>query len=483
MHTFLFRKFTPLVALLGLGVTACQPDLEDDFKPSQGSADFTTYIAVGNSLTAGFSDNGLSLEGQQNSYPAILGQQFREVGGNEFRQALFPADKFNGSGFLKITSLANNNPVLGQETANLATERGVGQDKRTTLLTRYTGTDNQNLGVPGIRVADVTTVGYGLDNPVGFNQYFERLLPAGSPTTYLQYVQERVTTLKPTFFTNWLGNNDVLGFASSGGTGSPLTAVGEFTTKYNQVIDALTANGAKGLVATIPAVTNVPLFTTVPTAAVIAQVNATPIPAALVPTIVAQLGLPAGSPLPAGTRFGLFVRTGAAATAVREARATDLLLLPARTFINSAPVAPNPFPGGVGLVVPGVPAATAAALAASSNAVPNNLVLDETEAAAVAARTTELNAVIVASAQRKGLAVFDANSYFNNVARQGVVTNGVTNTAAFVTGNLFSLDGVHPTPRGYALVANEMIKSINATYGAKVATVNPNDYRGVRFPQ
>lgn len=481
MNTPLFRKVTPLVALLGLGMAACQPDLEDDFKPSAGSADFTTYIAVGNSLTSGYSDGGLYLEGQQNSFPAILAQQFRTVGGGEFVQPLFSEAQRNGSGFLKITAITNGNPVIGQETANLATTAG------TPLYTRSTATGNQNLGVPGIRVADVTTTSYGQltaqSNAANFNPFFERLLSGTDSKTYLQYVQERVTTLKPTFFTNWLGNNDVLGYASTGGTGAPLSTVADFTLKYNQVVDVLTANGAKGVVATIPAVTNVPLFTTVPTAAVIAQINATPIPAALVPTIVAQLGLPVGSALPAGTRFGLFIRTGTAATAVREATATDLLLLPARAFINSAPTGTNPFPGGVGLVVPGVPAATATALAAASNAVPNNLVLDNAEITNVTNRTNELNAVIVASAQRKGLAVFDANAYFTTVARFGVVTNGVNNTAAFVSGNLFSLDGVHPTPRGYALVANEMIKVINSTYGAKVPTVNPNDYRGVRFPR
>lgn len=482
MTTNLFRTYAPLLAVLGLGLAACQPDLEDDFKPSAGSADFTTYVAVGNSLTAGFQDNGLSLEGQQKSYPALLAQQFRAVGGGNFAQPLFPADRFNGSGFLRITAINNGNPVLGQETANLAVT-GLGADNRTPLLARYTGTDNQNLGVPGIRVADITTPGYGLNNPLGFNPFFERLLPAGSLLSYLQYTQERVNTLKPTFFTNWLGNNDVLGYAGSGGTGTPLTAVAEFTTKYNQMVDALTVNGAKGVLVTIPSVTSTPLFTTVPTAAVIAQVNATPIPAALVPLIVAQLGLPAGSPLPAGTRFGLYVRTGPAATAVREARATDLLLLPARTFINSAPVAPNLFPGGIGLVVPGVPAPVAARLAEASNAVPNNLVLDETEAAAVASRTAELNAVIQAAAARKGLALFDANAYFNNVARAGVTINGVSNTTAFISGNLFSLDGVHPTPRGYAIVTNEMIKVINSTYGSRVPQLNPNDYRGVRFPQ
>lgn len=489
MTTLLLRKFIPFAALLGLGLTGCQPDLEQDIKPSSGTADFTTYLAVGNSLTAGFSDNGLYLEGQQNSYPALLAQQFRAVGGGDFAQPLFSENAASGSGYLAITGFnPDATPQINTEASvngqfvpvsQFAPGRAV-VTAGSPLLARYTATDNQNLGVPGIRVADVLTPNYGRltpqSNAGNFNPYFERLLSGADSRTYLQYVQERVETLKPTFFTNWLGNNDVLGYASSGGTGAPLTPVADFTSRYNQVVDALTIGGAKGAVVTIPNVTNVPLFTTVPTAAVIAQINATPIPPALVPQIAALLGLPA---LPAGTRFALYVRT---ATTTRLATAADFLLLPSRTVINSAPVAPNVFPGGVGLEIPGAPAPVAAALAAASNPVPNNLVLDATEAASVATQTNELNAVIVAAAQRKGLAVFDANGYFRNVASSGVFSNGISNNVSFVSGNLFSLDGVHPTPRGYALVANEMIRVINQQYGSSVPTLNPNDYRGVKFP-
>ncbi|MCR5887858.1 SGNH/GDSL hydrolase family protein [Hymenobacter sp. J193] len=479
MRTF-FKNTLPALALLGLVLGGCQPEL-DAPKADGGSADFSKYLAVGNSLTAGFGDNGLYLEGQQNSYPAILAQQFQKAGGGEFKQPLFAANEANGSGYLKITGFSNGSPTIGAETANTAMTRGTGLDGKTMPLTLYTGTDNQNLGVPGIRVADITTNGYGLNNPLGFNPYFERLLPAGDLRSYVQYVQERVGTVKPTFFTNWLGNNDVLGFASSGGTAAPLTPVEDFTTKYNQMVDVLTANNAKGLVATIPNVTTVPLFTTVPTAAVIAQVNATPIPAALVPTVVAALGLPAGSALPTGTRFGLYIRTSSATAPVREATANDLLLLPARSVINT-PSATSPFPNGIGLVIPGAPAPVAAALAGFANPLPNNLVLDSGEATAVATRTAELNTVIKAAAERKGLAVFDANAFFNTVARTGIVTNGVNNTTSFVTGNLFSLDGVHPTPRGYAIVANEMIKVINSKYGSSIPQVDPNAYRGVKLP-
>ena len=476
MYTVTFRKAVPFLALLGLSLTACQPDLEDEVKTSAGTADFSRYIAVGNSLTAGFADNGLYLESQQNSYPAVLAQQFKYVGGGDFVQPLFQAGQESGTGYLHLTGFdASGNPQIGNVAASAAV--GMGADGKTSLLAKpANAAANQNLGVPGIRVADITTNGYGFNNPLGFNPYFERLLN-NSPASYLQYVQERVATIKPTFFSNWLGNNDVLLYASSGGTSAAPTSDAEFKTNYDQITDALTLNNTKGIVANIPSVTTTPLFTTISTAAVIAQVNATPITPAQSTAIAAALGLPG---LPAGTRFALYVRTSNATAPVRLATANDLILLPARSVINT-PSATSPFPNGIGLEIPGAPAATAALLAAAANPLANALVLDAAEVATVNSRTTALNAIIKASAERKGLAFFDANAFLTRVATSGLVVNGVTNTTGFISGNLFSLDGVHLTPRGYAIIANEMIKTINAKYDANVPQVNPLDYRGVSF--
>ncbi|MBF9235969.1 hypothetical protein I2I05_01035 [Hymenobacter sp. BT683] len=482
----IFKRSAPFIALLGLALGGCQPDLNDDPKSSAGQADFSRYIAVGNSLTAGYSDNGVYREGQLNSYPAILAQQFQKVGGGAFAQPLFPEANANGSGYLTITGFNGATPVLGQVAPNGVV--GLGADASTPLLVRYTGTDNQNLGVPGIRVADIATNGYGFNNPLGFNPFFERLLPASDARSYTQYVQERVATIKPTFFTNWLGNNDVLGYASSGGTAAPLSDPADFRTKYTEIVNVLTTGGAKGLVATIPNVANVPLFTTVPTASVIGQVRSAPVPAAIAGQLTAALSL---TPEQAATiRFGLFIETTVTtptgpSTVVREATAADLLLLTASSVINTPSTTANPFPRGLGISITGLAPAQAAGLAAAApaNALPSRFVLDAGEIAAVQARTTELNAIITEVGRSKGLAIFDANTFFNGLARNGLVVNGVSNTAAFVSGNLFSLDGVHPTPRGYAVIANEMIKAINATYGAAVPGVDVTAYRGVKFPQ
>lgn len=440
MNTQVFRKTAPLLALLGLGFTACQPDLEDDFKPSAGSADFSRYVAVGNSLTAGFADNGLYLEGQQQSYPALLAQQFRQAGGGEFSQPLFnQTNQENGSGYLRLAGFTQaGTPITASVNTNLAV-----RSTSPVLFTRFEGRVD-NLGVPGIRLADVQTPGYGSSQG---NPYFERITPSSTPfQSYFQRVKAEAATA--TFFTNWLGNNDVLGYATTGGVGGVITRTDTFTLKNNRIINALTASGAKGVVATIPDVTTIPFFTTV-----------------RVPDIRARFKA-------ANPALDVYIQTTGTggATVVRLATDADLLTLPSSAVIGTATTG-NPFPVGAGVS------------ATASNPVPNQFVLDATEQTAVRTATTAFNAAIVAKANERGLAVFNANTFFSQVASSGIVTNGVNNTAGFIAGNLFSLDGVHPTPRGYAIVANEMIRVINSTYGAKVPQVNPNDYRGVRFPQ
>ena len=44
---------------------------------------------------------------------------------------------------------------------------------------------------------------------------------------------------------------------------------------------------------------------------------------------------------------------------------------------------------------------------------------------------------------------------------------------------LFSLDGMHPNPRGYAYIANEIIKVINDHYKSHLPQLVPGNYPGV----
>ena len=77
------------------------------------------------------------------------------------------------------------------------------------------------------------------------------------------------------------------------------------------------------------------------------------------------------------------------------------------------------------------------------------------------------------------LTYFDVNTFFNGVAANGFQAGSAFLTADYVTGGTFSLDGVHPSPRGYSVIANQMIDIINTKYGSNLPTVNPVDYTGL----
>ncbi len=73
------------------------PIIDPDPLPelTAGSADFSNYVALGNSLTAGFTDGALFQASQENSLPNILSQKFALVGGCDFTQPL-TSDNFGG---------------------------------------------------------------------------------------------------------------------------------------------------------------------------------------------------------------------------------------------------------------------------------------------------------------------------------------------------------------------------------------------------
>ena len=105
------------------------------------------------------------------------------------------------------------------------------------------------------------------------NPWFARFATSESTTVLADAV-----SLNPTFFSLWIGNNDILGYATSGGSGvdqagnlDPSTYGGiditdpnVFAAAYSAQVDALVAGGAKGVLLNIPDVTSIPYFTTVP---------------------------------------------------------------------------------------------------------------------------------------------------------------------------------------------------------------------------
>src|SRR5690606_30571774 len=167
----------------------------------------------GNSLTAGYADNALYITGQQNSFPNILAQQFALVGGGAFTQPLM-ADNAGGL-LLNGTQITGNRRVLaiGADGPSPAVYGGT---STTEVTNKLTGPFN-NMGTPGAKSFHLLAPNYG--NVAGVatgmaNPYFARFASTPEATIIADAVAQ-----DPTFFSLWIGNNDVLGFATSGGAG------------------------------------------------------------------------------------------------------------------------------------------------------------------------------------------------------------------------------------------------------------------------
>lgn len=94
-------------------------------------------------------------------------------------------------------------------------------------------------------MSDLADSTYGAKNP-----YLEQL--ETSAEIGVMGYPAKVLQAKPTFFTSWLGNNDALQFATSGGTYPPLTPVSTYASIYAGFISKLVATGAKGILGTNP---------------------------------------------------------------------------------------------------------------------------------------------------------------------------------------------------------------------------------------
>lgn len=113
--------------------------------------------------------------------------------------------------------------------------------------------------------------------------------------------------------------------------------------------------------------------------------------------------------------------------------------------------------------------------------IPGHYILDASEVAAVKIATQGYNQTLADLAVAKGLAFADADSFMAK-AKSGLVYDGLRFSVSFVTGGIFSLDGVHLSPRGNAIIANYFIDAINSKYGSTVPHVNVGDYPGIIFP-
>lgn len=199
-----YLSFTALILLVG-----CQYEFPEETikEPGSGEADFSKMVAVGNSLTAGFMDGALYDRGQQNAFVSILAEQMKAAGGGEF----YVPEINSENGFY---SFGPNNAVFGRLILTSDPNTGavspapIGQGD---LPGAFTGDKNalNNFGVPGVTLGTALIPEAGNPTHPLFNPLYGRF--ASNPGTST-LIGDAAAALADggTFFSFWLGNNDVL---------------------------------------------------------------------------------------------------------------------------------------------------------------------------------------------------------------------------------------------------------------------------------
>ncbi|MCG8476901.1 MAG: hypothetical protein MI784_15655 [Cytophagales bacterium] len=573
----------------GLGMMlSCNPEAEPELSPDKGAADFSVYVAIGNSGSAGMQNNGLRAEYQLNSFPNILARQIRSTGfQGEFKQPLLAEGETTGN--LKLTDFSNGMPVISSDPGTANAFLNVSSE----------GPFN-NLGVPGMPVRFINTSSgtVRLTNP-----FFSRMFPeTETDKSYIDYCIEK----NPTFVTIELGINDVLLYASSGGkygvqgdlrTGLfGITSPEEFVRNYSTMLNRLYANNSdiKGVLTTVADPTFAPFFNT--SNELLRSSRSLPLQLseteAVMLNIIYELGgyrAPDGSAeiFIVGGNYPVIQLGDSSSKIVRrfDAALGDYAL---QTII---PKLPRIISEGLGYAdlendssnfalalvpimlrndslrseaellsglenekeefekqinntndeiraldslianetdaevltslniertgllqnletqearygvilqnwktkkaqtellaaeIEQLKAPLRAEAEARATPFPTEFVLDGTEAGYVRTAIQEYNSFIGGQAKAYGMGLLDADELVRKIYN-GVSIGGLPLNAAFISGGFYSLDGIHPTSRGQAYIANQFIEAIGrAGYGAHVPPVNVNDYKGVHYPE
>ncbi|MEH0008207.1 MAG: hypothetical protein V6Z82_05740 [Flavobacteriales bacterium] len=559
------RLWFTLALLIG-SLTACRDAFDIDLSErpiTPGKADFTTYVALGASLTAGYQDGALYRSGQQNSYPAIIAEQMTAAG----RKGLFKqpiVDSEEGGIVVSLDQIAAKPDLLPPSVVRKIKEfAGTSllpsfisemlkkpeiaikllADLLSTyrlrifddlFLPKYVLTQSEdgrllpqrlpgpgriiieniyksqgpfnNMSVPSLKSYGFTEKGHiDITRP-----YFSRMASASDASILGDALKQN-----PSFF-SLCSDNDVFLYAVDGGIAVDGVAVyrkGDadvasydvhditdpdvYERSINEILKQLTDAGAKGVVLNVPDVTRIPYFHVI-------KWNGLELTAAQAQAANASQALQsynhkldvlqaAGEIDDAQLRHVAF-RAGHNPYLIEDA---DLKNIHFETEIPTGS-GKDPIPIDLSQVRPAqasdlltLKAAEALRGLASWNGghlpalfvLANQFVLTKAERKNVEDATKRYNDAIRSLADQYGLALADIHALLSRAVKYGITAAGNTYTSEFISDNsIFSLDGIHCNSRGYAIMANEVIKAINATYGSNIALVNPNDYPGIAFP-
>jgi phospholipase/lecithinase/hemolysin len=409
----MIRKLTSLSLAAGaLFLGACHEDgtLSPPDAPTAGAA-MTRYVAMGNSITAGFQSAGIMDSTQRQSYARLIA----EAAGTQY---YYKKLRFRGCAPPFTNNVTQTRFTLPGFPASTSTTCDLATPEEHPWLT--------NTAVPGARMIEATN---NFATPASASNTLTSVFLGGR--TQADWME----AAEPTLITAWFGNNDVLGaLTNSANPGNPalVTPLDSFQVATDRLFDRMQATGADVLIIGVANVTVIPYAT------------------------VGQVIFCAKNPGVGGCPGTIGTSLLPAAFTVNANCVSTSILVPWSKYVPM-----------IGAAAAGSPQT----LDCSVDAV----VSTSAETGGMVTAVTNFNAYLSAEAATRGFAYFDPNPTLQNLITTGAVplfpNLSALGTGGSVTfGNYFSLDGVHPSALAHRLIADSVAARLNAAFGTTIPT-------------
>jgi len=391
-----------------------QPLNSPDLSSSNGLME--RYVAIGNSITAGFQSAGINDSTQQRSYAVLF------------------ASRANAPFFVPSLQGRGCPPPISNNATVPPTRVGNGSASTCDLRANERMFYVSNLAVPGATSFSPLT----------------NMIPQSNSnalTTFILGGRTQLQAMKetdPTFVTAWIGNNDVLGaLTSSTNPGDPalVTPVAVFESNYSEMLDSIEATGAAATLIGVGDVTSIPYASRTAIYYCLTYTDpvrcTAPLPTTPNPNLAGLAGL------------GLWT-----------------------VDVNCAA------PGGLATLIPWTIALTKLKTAAVGG-IPQTMdcsidaeVVTPAELTNMQTAVTDYNAFIASEASSRGMAYFNPNPTLQ--AADTIQVRPVPNFLPALAGQpvtfgtWFSLDGVHPSTVAHQMIADSLISTVNQFFGTSI---------------
>lgn len=409
------KLFAAAALGIALGASACNND--ELFRPANFvpiDPLFERYVSMGNSITAGFQSGGINDSTQMQAYPILLANAM----GSPFFSPLM------------------NRPGCPPPFTNVFTQARVSGGSATTCALRKAQTVPppyvSNTAVPGAEVLDI----YNNLDPASNANALTTFFLGG--LTQAQMMQRA----RPTFVSVWIGNNDVLGAATSMADAGDSTLITPFTTfqpRYAALLDSVEAVAPQGVVL---------------------------IGVANVVGVANRAGLPPTQPPANGVPYFAYGSTYYALDQAGQ--------IPG-AFVAAATCAP---PRGDSVLVP-FPVGGALIQGGGTLTCNEVQTVQPAEAVKLATTVAAYNTYISGQATARGWAYFDPNVALDSLRRiptqvaffPNFGAPAPTACSASPFGLAFSCDAIHPSAATHKLIANALRAAINSKYGTAIPLI------------